>query len=108
MRISDWSSDVCSSDLHWLKQGIDLPAATDPTYFGGYAELGYFFTGESRGYKGGTFDRTKVTNPINKGGWGALQGIARVDYLNLNDSDAGVTGGKQTAYQLGQIGRAHV
>src|SRR3546814_16525821 len=94
MRISDWSSDVCSSDLtsygveaagifgpfhvageaHWLKQGIDLPAATDPTYFGGYAELGYFFTGESRGYKGGNFDRTKVTNPINKGGWGELQG----------------------------------
>src|SRR3546814_17397192 len=32
---------------------------------------------------------------------GAFQGIARVDYLDLNDSDAGVLGGKQTAYQLG-------
>src|SRR3546814_16177589 len=25
MRISDWSSDVCSSDLHLKRLGIDLP-----------------------------------------------------------------------------------
>src|SRR3546814_644385 len=90
-----------AGEAHWMEQGIDLPGATDPSYFGGYAEVGYFFTGESRGYKGGTFDRTKVKNPVNKGGMGAFQGIARVDYLDLNDSDAGVLGGKQTAYQLG-------
>lgn len=90
-----------AGEAHWLKQGLVTAGAEDPMYFGGYAELGYFFTGETRGYKGGTFDRTKVLNPVDKGGWGALQAIARVDYLDLNDSDAGVIGGQQTAYQLG-------
>src|SRR3546814_2664129 len=32
---------------------------------------------------------------------GEIQGIARVDYLDLNETDDGVLGGKQTAYQLG-------
>lgn len=56
------------------------------SFWGGYAEIGYFFTGETRGYKEGTWDRTKVLRPLGKdGGWGALQGNLRVDYLNLND-----------------------
>lgn len=90
-----------AGEAHWLKQGLIAPGAEDPMFFGGYAEVGYFFTGETRGYKSGTFDRTKVLNPIDKGGWGALQAIARIDYLDLNDGGAGVIGGKQTAYQLG-------
>ena len=69
----------------------------DPGFFGAYADVGYFLTGESRGYKGGKFDRVKVKNPFGKGGWGALSINARFDYLDLND--AGVTGGKQNAYQ---------
>lgn len=88
-----------AGEAHWLKASLLTPAASDPTFFGGYAEVGYFLTGESRGYKSGVFDRTKVLNPIDKGGWGALQAVARVDYLDL--SDAGIVGGKQTAYQLG-------
>src|SRR3546814_16360073 len=28
MRISDWSSDVCSSDLDWIKRVIGLPGDT--------------------------------------------------------------------------------
>lgn len=90
-----------AGEAHWLKQGLMAAGAKDPGYFGGYAEVGYFFTGETLGYKGGAFNRTKVNNPINKGGMGALQGVVRVDHLNLNDRDAGVIGGKQTAYQLG-------
>ena len=45
-------------------------------------ELGYFLTGETRGYKGGKWDRTKVLKPWNEGGWGALQINGRVDYLD--------------------------
>lgn len=56
----------------------------DPSFEGGYAEVGYYLTGESRGYKGGKFDRTKVLHPFDQGGWGALQVNARVDYINLN------------------------
>ena len=61
-----------------------LVPSGNPSFWGGYAEVGYFFTGETRGYKGGTWDRTKVLKPFSKGGWGALQGVARVDYLDLS------------------------
>jgi len=58
----------------------------NPSFWGGYAELGYYFTGETRGYKNGTWDRTKVLKPFSKGGWGALQLNGRVDYLDLDSS----------------------
>ena len=91
----------------------------DPAFFGGYAEVGFYLTGESRGYKGGKWDRTKVLHPFDKGGWGAIQLNARLDYLDLNDRvDAApatvtalqrvsapfyVNGGKQLALQASVI-----
>lgn len=56
-----------------------------PSFWGGHFEVGYFLTGETRGYKNGLWDRTKVLNPVDKGGMGAFQIIGRVDYLDLND-----------------------
>lgn len=56
----------------------------NPSFWGGYIEAGYFLTGETRGYKNGTWDRTKVLNPFSKGGSGAFQIIGRVDYLDLD------------------------
>ena len=91
----------------------------NPSFEGGYAEVGYYFTGESRGYKGGKWDRTKVLHPFNDGGWGAFQANARVDYINLTDQVGGtplattgyqsgsssryVNGGKQLGYQASLI-----
>ena len=88
----------------------------NPKFFGGYAEVGYYLTGESRGYKGGKWDRTKVLNPIDKGGMGAWQVNARFDYLDLQDRVATsavaatnnsapfyVNGGKQEGYLLSVI-----
>ena len=93
----------------------------DPSFWGGNLEAGYFLTGETRGYKNGMWDRTKVKNPFDKGGWGALQINARYDYLDLdsnklkngftNNFTTGASspsvslsrGGKQTGYQLGLI-----
>ena len=43
-----------------------------------------YLTGETRGYKGGKWDRTKVLKPFSKGGWGAFQINGRVDYLDLD------------------------
>ncbi len=93
----------------------------DPSFFSAYAEVGYFLTGETRGYKNGQWDRTKVLNPYNKGGAGAVQINARLDYLDLDSSAlktgrtnnfaTGVStaapasalsrGGKQTGYLFG-------
>jgi phosphate-selective porin OprO and OprP len=71
----------------------------DPVFSGGHFEVGYFLTGETRGYKNGLWDRTKVLKPFNKGGWGALQVIARYDYLDLEDN--GVINGTTTNFATG-------
>ena len=58
----------------------------NPSFWGGYIEAGYYLTGETRGYKNGLWDRTKVLKPFSKGGWGALQVNGRLDYLDLDSS----------------------
>ena len=88
-----------TAEAHWLT--ADAGAAGDPTYFGGYAELGFFLTGETLGYRGGRFDRTKVLKPVGNGGAGAFQVNLRYDYLDLNDD--GIRGGKQSGYQASLI-----
>lgn len=67
---------------------IAVTPSADPGFFGGYAEVGYFLTGETRGYSrgAGTWGRTKVLNPINQGGAGAFQVAARMEHLDLDDS----------------------
>ena len=93
---------VISGPFHAVAEGywqnVNLPgAANDPGFFGGYAEIGYFLTaGDTRGYKGGKFDRTKPARPVGDGGIGSIQANLRYDHLDLND--AGVFGGKQDGY----------
>ncbi|MCH8686155.1 OprO/OprP family phosphate-selective porin [Pedomonas mirosovicensis] len=83
--------------------------ADNASFNGGYVELGYFLTGERRGYKNGAWDRTKVLNPVSKGGMGAFQVNARLDYLDLGDNVSDdsiaqyVNGGKQIGYGLSLI-----
>ena len=78
---------------HWLR--VSRPGLSDPTFFGGYGEVGYVFTGETRGYKNGIFGTVKPARPVGSGGWGALQATVRYDYLNMNDK--GIVGGTQNA-----------
>ena len=117
----------------WVR-GINNPAAvlglnnstggtarfpiSDPKFNSGYAEVGYFLTGETRGYKGFKWDRTKVLHPIDQGGVGAFQINARYDRTDLSDvvGTAPVTaantytaasnyinGGVQTGYEASLI-----
>ena len=81
-----------ASEGFW--QTARRPGFADPTFFGGYAEVGYVLTrGDARVYKDGAFDRLAPSRPINAGGPGAIEVNARYDYLDLND--AGIVGGKQ-------------
>jgi len=84
----------------------------DPGFFSAYGEVGYFLTGETRGYKNGAWDRTNVLQPFNKGGWGALEINSRVDYLDLDDnalkdglSNNFVTGESSRASTNSRLGR---
>ena len=82
-----------ASEAHWLK--ADRTALADPTFFGAYAEAGFFLTNDSRPLKGGLFGAIKPKKPVGEGGIGALQFNLRYDYLDLNSR--GITGGKQNA-----------
>jgi phosphate-selective porin OprO and OprP len=87
------------AEAHWLN--ADRAAGADPTFFGGYVELGWFLTGETRGYRGARWDRTRVRRggAIEEGGFGGIQLTVRYDYLDLNSG--GITGGTQNGLQLG-------
>src|SRR3546814_17673776 len=57
-----------AGEVHWLNADT-IDDGASPTFFGGYAEVGYYLTGEARGYKGGKLDRTKVVNQIGRAAW---------------------------------------
>jgi phosphate-selective porin OprO/OprP len=86
-----------AAEAHW--QNVHRPTSPHPTFFGGYGEIGYFLTDHRRGYRGGEFKAPKVANGFDAGGAGAVQIVARYDYLDLNDS--GFSGGTQDGYALG-------
>lgn len=89
-----------TGEARWQK--VDRLGGDNPTFFGGYAEVGYFLTkGDTRGYKNGTWDRTRPKNPVGKGGIGAIELNLRYDRLDL--SDAGIVGGKQAGYQIALV-----
>jgi phosphate-selective porin OprO/OprP len=102
-----------NTDLNDNDTAVGTPYNGDPSFFGGYFEIGYYLTGETRAYKGGKWDRTKVLKPWNEGGWGAFQINGRVDYVDLSDrvDDSSavfaapfyVNGGKQLGLQASLI-----
>lgn len=121
-KVNAYAPGLVRTGLDAFTGGSVVTATGDPTFWGGHFEVGYFLTGETRGYKNGLWDRTKVLNPFNKGGFGAVQIIGRVDHLDLDSSKLinGTTtnfatggqttaalaarqarGGKQTGYLLG-------
>lgn len=83
-----------------FRQQPTLVDGRKPTFFGGYAEIGYFFTkGDSRSYKKGVFGAMKPARSIVDGGPGAIQMVLRYDRLDMND--AGIMGGSQNGYYAG-------
>ncbi|HYI63845.1 MAG TPA: porin [Allosphingosinicella sp.] len=88
-----------TGEAHWLS--AETAAGPGRTLFGGYAEIGYFLTGETRGYRGARWDRTRARRSIEEGGFGAVQIIVRYDYLDLDSGP--VRGGTQNGLQAGLI-----
>ncbi len=93
----------------WSFQGqcyyvsLDAEAAGDPKFWGYYAFLSYFITGESRNYNRsiGVFTGVEpqpVFHPM-KGEWGAWELAFRHSYVDLNDGD--IYGGKESNFTAG-------
>ena len=118
------AGDLASGQDSFTGGNSAVVPVSDPGFFGAYGEVGYFLTGETRGYRRGEgiWGRTKVLNPVSKGGMGAFQLAVRFEYLDLSDDSllAGPTnnfttgaislaplsarlarGGTQTSYMLG-------
>jgi phosphate-selective porin OprO and OprP len=77
----------------------------DPGFWGAIAEVGWFFTGETRAYRDGLWARTRPRRPLGQGGIGALSLNLRYDHLDLSDQAADavvaadfVDGGRQDGY----------
>lgn len=80
-----------TGESHWIT--ALRPGLANPTFNGGYAEVGYLLSDDKTAYKGGVFDRIRPSSPVNKGGFGAFQINTRYDWLDLNN--AGIIGGRQ-------------
>lgn len=122
IKVTSYAPGSIRAGLDAFNGGSVVTPTGNPSFWGGHFEVGYFLTGETRGYRNGMWDRTKVLKPFNKGGWGALQIVGRLDYLDIDDSkliDGATTnfgtgaqtiapiairqarGGRQTGYLLG-------
>ncbi len=88
-----------TAESHWIT--ALRPGLSDPTFNGGYAEVGYLLTDDKTAYKGGAYDRIRPKKPISKGGIGAIQINARYDWLNLNSGT--ILGGKQEVAGISAI-----
>ena len=80
-----------NAEAYWQK--VARTGLPDPTFNGGYAELGYLLTDDVTAYRGGVLDRIRPKHPVGQGGMGALQFNLRYDWLDL--VDAGIVGGRQ-------------
>jgi len=79
-----------SFQAEYLRAFVDGDDSTkNTTFWGAYAQVGYFLTGEHRNYElgAGTFARVKPRANFNptRGDWGAFEIAARYSYLDLND-----------------------
>ncbi len=89
------------AEYAWVQADTLDASVEDASFKGGYVDLSYFITGESRGYKKGAMDRAKVKNPVFDGGMGAWQVAVRYDTIDLHDKDALIMGGEQDTIVLG-------
>jgi phosphate-selective porin OprO/OprP len=74
----------------------------DASLSGFYAQAGWFLTGEHRSFAKGQWQRTSPrTNFLEDGGSGAWEVAARYSSIDLNDTDAGIEGGRMDDITVG-------
>jgi phosphate-selective porin OprO/OprP len=79
-----------SLQAEYLAAKVDRASSVrDPLYHGGYAQVAWFLTGETRPYRlvPGAFDRPRPIAPLfgKDGGWGAFEFAVRYSTLDLSD-----------------------
>jgi len=93
-----WGPFSIQSEYH--RADVWGNAAQRHQFWGAYVAASYFLTGENipfQSFRGG-FGRPLPLNPLNEGGFGALQMTARYSYLDLEDKGIG---NRMKTYTLG-------
>lgn len=80
-----------SAETAWIRP--HRPGLTDPSFNGGFAEVGYLLTDDTTAYKNGVYERIRPKAPLGKGGIWAIQTNLRYDWLDLNSG--AIVGGRQ-------------
>lgn len=80
-----------TAETSWMRP--HRPGLDDPTFNGGFAELGLLLTDDVTAYRNGVYDRIKPKHALNNDGMGALQVNLRYDWLDLNSGT--IIGGRQ-------------
>jgi phosphate-selective porin OprO/OprP len=86
----------------WMKTDVDRGTGlSDPTFTGGYAQVSWLMTGESRGFKPAeaVHDKLKPKRAFGDDGWGAWELGLRYSTLDL--TDAAVIGGQEDNLTVG-------
>lgn len=91
-----------AAQAEWMRTEVSRRGGlSDPTFTGGYAQLSWLVTGESRGFKPAeaVHDRLKPKHAFGPEGWGAWELAVRYSTIDLTDD--GVVGGEEDNLTLG-------
>lgn len=85
----------------YIQSNVKSSTYMDPSFKGYYVVVSYALSGEMRQYnkRSGLFNKIKVANGVNSGGWGTLEIYSRWSSIDLNDEN--IDGGAMNTFSLG-------
>jgi len=85
----------------YIQSKVSSSTLNDPTFSGYYIVASYVLTGEMREYnkRSGLFNKLKVANGVNSGGWGTWEVYSRWSNFDLNDKN--IEGGEMNTFSMG-------
>ncbi|MGB5385892.1 MAG: porin [Eudoraea sp.] len=85
----------------FIQSNVRSSTFNDPVFKGYYIVASYTITGEIRSYnkRGGVFNKVKVANGINTGGWGELEVYSRWSSVDMTDQS--IDGGEMNTFSAG-------
>ena len=85
----------------YIQSNVNSSTYNDPAFKGYYVVASYTLSGEMRQYnkRSGLFNRVKVANAVNSGGWGTWEIYSRWSSIDLNEEN--IDGGEMNTFSLG-------
>ena len=96
-----WRKGPFILSSEYIQSNVRSSSFNNPDFKGYYIVASYTITGEMRAYnkRSGIFQRVKVANGVNSGGWGTLEVYSRWSSIDLSDEN--IDGGEMNTFSLG-------